>query len=62
MEAVVSTGTGAAGPFPPVERVLGSFREAPQEWYGEQDAVPGRYGVEHVLDHYGFGKQHCVDY
>ena len=62
MEGVVSTGTGAAGPFPPVERVLGSFKGAPQDWYGEQDAVPGRYGVEHVLDHYGFGKQHCVDY
>ena len=62
MEGVVSTGTGAAGPFPPVERVLGSSKGAPQDWYGEQDAVPGRYGVEHVLDHYGFGKQHCVDY
>ena len=62
MEAVVSTGTGAAGPFPPVERVLGSTEGAVPEWYGEQPAVPGRYGVEHVLDHYGFGKQYCVDY
>ena len=62
MEAVVSTGTGAAGPFPPVERVLGNTQGAPQEWYGEQPAIPGRYGVGHVLDHYGFGKQYCVDY
>jgi glycine reductase len=62
MEAVVSTGTGAAGPFPRVERVLGSVREAIPEWYGEQPSVPGRYGVEHVLDHYGFGKQHSLDY
>jgi glycine reductase len=62
MEAVVSTGTGAAGPFPEVERVLGSARDAIPEWYGEQPSVPGRYGVEHVLDHYGFGKQYCLDY
>ncbi len=62
MKAVVSAGTGAAGPFPAVERVLGSAAGAPEKWYGEQPAVPGRYGVEHVLDHYGFGRQHCVDY
>ena len=62
MEAVVSTGTGAAGPFPAVERVVGSTRRAPPNWYAEQLPIPGRYGAGHVLDHYGFGKQHCVDY
>ena len=62
MEAVVSTGTGAAGPFPAVERVVGSTRRASPNWYAEQLPIPGRYGAGHVLDHYGFGKQHCVDY
>ena len=62
MEAVVSTGTGAAGPFPAVERVVGSTRRTSPNWYAEQLPIPGRYGAGHVLDHYGFGKQHCVDY
>ena len=62
MEAVVSTGTGGAGPFPAVERVVGSTQAASSRWYGEQQAVPGRYGAGHVLDNYGFGRQHSVDY
>ena len=62
MEAVVSTGTGAAGPFPAVERVAGSTRTASPSWFAEQTPIPGRYGAGHVLDHYGSGKQHCVDY
>ena len=62
MEAVVSTGTGAAGPFPAVERVLGSSTGTAPEWYGEQIAAPGRYGVDHVLDHYGTSTRTCVDY
>jgi glycine reductase len=62
MEAVVSTGTGAAGPFPAVERVVGSTRETSQRWFGEQLAIPGRYGAGHTLDHYGSGRQYCVDY
>ena len=62
MEAVVTTGTGGAGPFPAVERVLGSTAGAVPEWYGEQPAVPGRYGSGHVQDSYGFGKQYYLDY
>ena len=62
MKGVVSTGTGAAGPFPAVERVVGSTREASPRWYGEQLAIPGRYGAGHVLDNYGSGTQYCVDY
>ena len=62
MEGVVSTGTGAAGPFPAVERVAGSTQEASPRWYAEQQAIPGRYGAGHVLDHYGSGTQYCVDF
>ena len=62
MEAVVSTGTGAAGPFPAVERVAGSTRTASPRWFAEQMPIPGRYGAGHVLDHYGSGKQYSVDY
>ena len=60
--AVVSTGTGGwAGPFPPVERVLGA-REPEQRWYGERPPVHGRYAVSHISDHYGYGKQSYADF
>ena len=62
MEGVVSTGTGAAGPFPAVERVFGSTRKASPAWHAEQKDIPGRYGAGHVLDHYGSGNQTRVDY
>lgn len=62
LAAVVSTGTGGwDGPFPAVERVLGA-REPEQRWYEEQPAVHGRYGVSHLGDHYGSGKQSYADY
>lgn len=62
MAAVVSTGTGSAGPFPSVDRVLGVIGDAEPAWYGEQAAIPGRYGAGHVRDHYGVGRQSCIDY
>lgn len=61
IQAVVSTGTGsAAGPFPPVEQVIGGFGD--QAWAKEQPPVHGRYGVTHTYDVYGFTYQSCVDY
>ena len=62
MAAVVSTGTGAAGPFPAVDRVIGAVDGVDPSWYPEQPPVPGRYGAGHVTDHYGVGKQSCIDY
>ncbi len=59
--SVVSTGTGgAAGPFPAVEKVIGSFGD--DQWQGEQPPVHGRYGVSHTSDVYGFTRQSCVDF
>lgn len=62
LEATVSTGTGGwDGPFPAVARVIGA-RSPAKEWYGEQPAVHGRYGVSHLADHYGYGKQSYDDF
>ena len=59
--SVVSTGTGsAAGPFPKVENVIGSFGR--DSWFGEQAPVHGRYTVSHAMDVYGYTMQSCVDY
>ena len=62
MEAIVSTGAGAAGPFPPVERVLGARNGEKDAWSGELPDIAGRYGAFHIQDYYGFGKQSRVDY
>lgn len=62
MAAVVSTGTGQAGPFPAVERVIGGVNGMDAAWYDEMKLIVGRYGVGHVRDHYGTGAQSCVDY
>ena len=62
LEAVVSTGTGGCvGPFPAVERVIGA-RNPQEEWFQERPAVHGRYGVSHLQDSYGYGRQSYVDY
>jgi glycine reductase len=62
MEAVVSTGAGAAGPFPPVERVLGARNGEREAWSSELPDIAGRYGAGHMQDYYGFGRQSRVDY
>ena len=62
MAAIVSTGTGQAGPFPAVERVLGSTNGIDPSWFDELKPIVGRYGAGHVRDHYGVGVQSCVDY
>ena len=62
MEAIVSTGAGAAGPFPPVERVLGARNGEKDAWSGELPDIAGRYGAFHIQDYYGFGRQSRVDY
>ena len=57
MAAIVSTGTGQAGPFPAVERVIGSTNGIDPSWYDEMRLIVGRYGAGHVRDHYGVGTQ-----
>ena len=62
MEAIVSTGAGAVGPFPAVERVLGVSDGDVGEWAADLPAIAGRYGAFHLQDFYGFGNQSRVDY
>lgn len=62
MEAIVSTGAGAAGPFPPVERVLGARNGETGIWAGQLPNIVGRYGATHMKDYYGYGRQGRVDY
>ena len=60
--SAVSTGTGGVNvTFPQVERVVGS-REPDSRWFQEQPPIHGRYGVSHLHDFYGFGKQGCLDF
>jgi glycine reductase len=61
MQAIVSTGAGAAGPFHPVERVIGA-RDGDEAWARELPLIAGRYGAFHLQDYYGFGKQSRDDY
>ena len=62
MAGVVSTGTGAVGPFPAIDRVIGAVDGADPDWYRELPAIPGRYGAGHVRDLYGVGRQSYTDY
>ncbi len=62
MEAIVSTGAGAVGPFPAVERVLGARNGEKDVWSGKLPDIAGRYGAFHLQDYYGYGKQGRVDY
>ena len=62
MEAIVSTGAGAVGPFPAVERVLGVSDGDVGAWADDLPAIAGRYGAFHLQDFYGFGNQSRVDY
>ena len=62
MEAIVSTGAGAAGPFPPVERVLGARNGEADTWAGQLPDIAGRYGAFHMQDYYGYGRQSRVDH
>ena len=62
MEAIVSTGAGAAGPFPSVERVLGAREGDAEVWSGELPYIVGRYGSRHIQDFYGHGVQTRVAY
>ncbi|MDP6226719.1 MAG: glycine/sarcosine/betaine reductase component B subunit [Dehalococcoidia bacterium] len=62
MAGVVSTGTGRMDPFPSVDRVIGGVDGVDPAWYLEQPYIQGRYGAAHVRDHYGVGRQSCIDY
>ena len=60
--SVVSTGTGGVDvTFPAVERVIG-LREPEAHWFAEQPPIRGRYGISHLLDYYGAGRQGYLDY
>lgn len=61
MQAIVSTGAGAAGPFQAVERVIGA-RQGDEAWSGALPDITGRYGAFHIQDYYGFGRQSREDY
>ena len=60
--AVVSTGTGGVDvTFPRVDRVIGARAPEPR-WLEERPAIHGRYGVSHLHDYYGAGRQGCLDF
>ncbi|MDP3064576.1 MAG: glycine/sarcosine/betaine reductase component B subunit [Chloroflexota bacterium] len=60
--AAVSTGTGGVDTtFSPVQKVIG-LREPPVHWSSEKPAIHGRYGVDHMHDLYGYGKQGVLDF
>lgn len=61
MQAIVSVGAGAVGPFPAVERVLGA-RDGDEAWSGDLPTIVGRYGAFHLQDYYGYGRQSRTDY
>ena len=60
--AIVSSGTGSSfGPYPPVERVIGTGDDL-ENYLGEIDPPHGRSGVSHLNDVFGFSKLTCVEY
>jgi glycine reductase len=60
--SVVSTGTGGVDViFPKVESVVG-LREPAPHWFEERAPIHGRYGVSHLHDFYGFGRQGYLDF
>ena len=60
--AAVSTGTGGVDvTFPSVKRVIGVQQPEPH-WLQERPAIHGRYGISHLHDFYGFGRQGCLDF
>ena len=61
MQAIVSTGAGAAGPFPAVEKLLGAHN-GDRAMADELPAIAGRYGAFHIQDYYGFGRQSKTAY
>lgn len=63
LKGAVSTGTGdVPDSFPAVSRVVGTVDEAPAGWFEELPPVQGMYGIAHVKDYYGFGRQSYADF
>ncbi|MDP2948251.1 MAG: glycine/sarcosine/betaine reductase component B subunit [Chloroflexota bacterium] len=60
--AGVSTGTGDVPGFNPVSRVIGTIERAPEAWFRALPPIHGRYGVTHVQDYFGFGKDSYGDF
>lgn len=55
LKATVSNGTGdVPTPFPPVEKIIGTWGEPEPFWYGELAPIHGRYGTRHFSDIYGY--------
>jgi len=60
--SAVSNGTGGVEvAFPKVERVIG-VREPDPAWFQERPPIHGRYGVSHLHDFYGAGRQGYLDF
>jgi hypothetical protein len=49
------------GPFPAVERVLGTFAPT-ADWYVERPGEGGGHIARYWVDYYGWGRVGCVDY
>ena len=63
LQSVVSTGTGdVPTPFPAVSKVVGTVDAAPEAWSKELAPIHGRYGIGHVGDWYGIGRQSYADF
>ena len=61
--AAVSTGTGdVAEGFSAVSRVIGQLGEVPENWTRQLPPIHGRYGLAHLRDYFGFGKQSYADF
>lgn len=60
--AAVSTGTGDVTAFDPVSRVIGTIERAPEAWFRAIPPIHGRYGIAHVQDYFGFGRQTYADF
>jgi glycine reductase len=63
LKASVSAGTGATlAPSPAVDRVVGTYRDAPDSHYAAKPAIHGRYGTRHFSDIFGYGLQSADSY
>jgi len=60
--AGISTGTGDVVGFEPVQHVIGTIGKAPEAWFNAIPPIHGRYGIAHVQDYFGFGKQSYADF
>ena len=61
--AAVFTSTGDVPEgFNAISRVIGQLDEAHENWLRQLPSIHGRYGIVHVRDYFGFGKQSYADF